>query len=425
LIALVAALTISTGVCFSALLWRSVLTPLGVYSAVWSITLIASAAAPLFGINLFPISESVWLAIVFGWFFFLTGCLAGATSFTSAAPRTAMPIRRPHRLRRTIAMTATLGSLGVAVKWILLVRRFGGLSSAINNIGIVKVTSVATGERAYPAVLDVLVFFLFPAVALTAVGLANGLKGLRKWIICEIALLVLNDFAFASRGTSVDAILLACLSYALALPKQARRFRPKTLVFGAASAFSFLIVLEAAHAVREGIQFDSAKYVATALLNPYYYLVGPLPAWSKVRVSTLGNGYPAAYALGGVYRGLQVCTSALGLNFGWKTPPKPYVAIPLEFNTYPQLCLLEADFGIVGAQAVMFILGLSFTVVHQVYTRQRTAMIVMIEASLLTYLVITPRDIMSFWMSFWFVLIAGPLLAYGLDRSAAEQTAQA
>jgi oligosaccharide repeat unit polymerase len=423
-IALTAALIILTGVFLSASLWRSVLTPLGVYSGVWSITLIASAAAPLFGIVLYPVSEGVWLTIIFGWVFFLAGCVAAAGFAPNSTKLRIVTIARPRRLRRTVAKTVALGSLGVSVKWILLVRRFGGFSSAINNIGIVKVTSIATGERAYPAILDVLVFFLFLAVAFTAVGLANGIRSFRKWIIFEIALLVLNDFAFASRGTSVDAILLACLVYATELPRQARRFRLRTFVIGIVSVFSFLIVLEAAHAVREGIQFDSAKYVSNALLNPYFYLVGPLPAWSKIRVSRLGNGYPVAYALGGFYRGLDVCASVVGISFGWKTPPKPYVRIPMEFNTYPQLCLLEADFGIVGAQAVMFILGLWFTAVHQVCIHRRTVMTVIVEALLLTYLVITPRDIMSFWMSFWFLLTAGPLLAYRLDRSAAERETQ-
>jgi oligosaccharide repeat unit polymerase len=145
-------------------------------------------------------------------------------------------------------------------------------------------------------------------------------------------------------------------------------------------------------------------YVREAFRGFYLYITGPLVAFSQIfEIGSLSK-YFGAYTFGGIYRLINILENVIGLSDMFESPPKPYMFIPQPFNTYPHLWFFYSDFGFAGTLITMWIMGWFFSYIYLKYRLRKTLSLLIVNILLFDYLLITPRDTATFWISFWFTL---------------------
>jgi oligosaccharide repeat unit polymerase len=400
-------------------------SPLSVYCVTWMGVLF------LLSLNLLgykSTSPEAWQLIWLSHVAFILGCISPAM-----LPRRASTIARrstslrsklgsqQQGLKKFIMAFICLGVLGVLSKWFILLKTLGSFTQIIQNLGTLRLQYVA-GDFAFPFWSDLLVFFLFPGMILAGILLSFDRRYWR-WVLCLLGLLFLNDMSTASRGTAMHGFLLLGNTYLLSILGSTHILRGKMirrwlLVFS--GAIGLLVILNLMRFIREhpeGI-VDFTSFLLDAFKLGYLYLTAPIPAFGKIlQQGSLSQGF-GAYTFAGLYRAFNLLSGVIGIGkFFPPLPPRPYVFIPQPFNTFPYMWYLYSDFGIGGVLLAPYALGWISAILFLKY-RATHRLIPLITLSVIyTYLVMTPRDTMTIWISFWFELAVASCCAIYLERS--------
>lgn len=420
-VALMVGLVIIMGVFLSLIAFRTIFSPLGIYSLVWGIIIFLFSLHQFVGFDYVDIRLEVWILIFLGWLVYTSACLTVAIIPRKKTNGYFNPsFLNPSFLitmNRWIRLFTIIGGFGIGIKWIILFYLFGGLSNIIGNLGNIRL-QMLRGEFVFPWIIDFLVFFLFPALIFVSI-LATKYRSYFKWIIIITIALYMNDFALASRGTAMYGFLLAFSAYLLAgLGTSTETLLIKRSLYFVIGGVVLILILNLSRVVREGLMHLGLwTYIADTFHGLYLYATGPLPAFSQIfDIGTLSQ-YFGAYTFGGIYRLINVLTHAIGLGNVFPIPPKPYMMIPQPFNTYPHLWFFYSDFGFLGTLVIMWILGFLFSYTYLKYRTKKRLSLLVDNILLFTYLLYTPRDTMTFWVSFWFTFVVSWVIAKFVERS--------
>lgn len=396
----------------SKLLFSTYFSPLIVHTGLWAIVLFLFSLNSFFGYHYVSISTEAWQLIWLSQIAFLLGCLPASLLHRKSLRITNRNFNSSlHSLKRPLAklivLFISIGSLGVLIKWFVLLRLFGSPHNVIANLGNLRLEYLE-GQFAFPVWIDFLTFFIFPA--LLFMGILLPMASLNwLWVGFALGLLFLNDMSIASRGTTMHGFLLLVNAYLLSLLGNPRlKFKRLLSRRWALISVCFVIVFTALNSMRfirerppEIVNFIT--FLEDAFKGGYLYLTGPIPAFSEIlKLEPTGTGF-GSHSFGGLYRlGNKVfeliCMNQVFPQF----TSRPYVFIPQPFNSYPYLWYIYADFGILGVLFVPYTLGWisSLTFLHYRANGLLTPLIV--SSLIFVYLEITPRDAATNWISFWF-----------------------
>ncbi|MER3448114.1 MAG: hypothetical protein C4291_15405 [Candidatus Dadabacteria bacterium] len=404
-----------TGATISLGLFRSVVTPVGVYAFVWAAVLLATSIHPLVGIDYIPIMPDTWALVLAASFAYMLGCTTGGllNLRRSRCPLSNSSALANNRVRDIGRILVATSVSAVGAKWFILVHTFGSVSTVLTNIGDIRL-AILQGSFRFPIFTDVLVVLLFPGLVALSTFTPPIWSRDFVWIFVGLVTLLINDLASASRGTSFHGLLLVVLTYMLI--KYYYRQRDdiwRWLVIGGwmclGMAFAFL-ALNVIRMLREGLELTFENYIRDALFGLYLYTTGPTVACNEVLHSDVLKPYLGAYTLGGLYRIINIVSSSL---LGMSVVPdidKPYVFIPYPFNSYAYFCLVYADLGVVGAVVVPWLMGSLACYAWGRYRARPSWGWLVANVTAFAWIVLSPRDTMTFWISFWSTLVIGWLM---------------
>lgn len=205
---------IIAGTLLSAIVFRTLFSPLGIYSLVWGSLILLFSIHRFLRFNYVSIRPEIWFLIFLTWFVYMPGCLSVAIAPKKKNSRNnSFSLSFPGSFTYWIKLFTIIGGFGVAFKWIILIRLFGSLPCVIHNLGYVR-GEMLEGSFAFSIAVDFLVFFLFPAMIFASILATRNRKHF-KWIVIILALLFLNDLSLAGRGTAVHGFILAFSAYFL------------------------------------------------------------------------------------------------------------------------------------------------------------------------------------------------------------------
>lgn len=401
----------------SARLYRTLYSPLGLYAAAWAALVALYLIQGVLGFDFIAVRPWAWFIVIVSTVAFSLGSLVGTgLSFSSARESRESQLdlsHLPDRLPPILYLFVALGVLAIAIKWSILLDMYGSVPNAIANVGALRARAVR-GEFSYPVVTRILVLFLYPPL-LFATVLIRKRRRYVAVVLGLLFLLFLDDLSIAARGHTAFGFSLVAIGYLLTVlvdPKGSIR-ESVGKVIGATTVA--LVGMNIILVIRTNFDGGPAATVLAIARLIYRYAVGPLPAFSWVLPEGSLSGYPGAYTFGGLFRMFNQLTGvALGTQF-FPRPPKPTAQIPLGFNSYPHLWALYSDFGFVGMGLLLCGLGVVSAYAYSRLLDSPTLLTHVATALLLVLIVWTPRDVTTFWVSYWVLLILTVPIAYLYD----------
>ena len=401
----------------SVYLYRTVYSPLGLYAAAWGMLVILYLTQGLFGFDFIAVRPWAWFIMIVSVVAFSIGSVIGTGMSATSQKKGTDPrpdlTHLPERLPLVMYLFVALGIIAIVIKWWILIDMFGSVPQAITNIGTVRARAVR-GEFSYPVVSRILVLLLFPPL-LYATFLCRKNRRYVALVFALLALLFFDDLSIAARGHTAFGFSIVAVGYLLTVvidPDGSVRWSVGKVI---ASTILALLSMNLIFAIRSGFQAGLTEYVLVSFKSVYRYAVGPLPAFSWILPERSLSGYPGAYTFGGLYRILNHLTSPLLETQLFPRPPKPDAQIPLGFNTFPHLWALYSDFGFIGMLVLLCGLGAVSAYTYVRLLTNPTLLTHVATALILVFIVWTPRDVTTFWVSYWVVLITGIGIAYFHD----------
>lgn len=410
---IVCLLTVGT----SKVLYQTVFSPLGVYAAAWGGLIFLYQMDWVIGFQFIAVSPLAWFVVIASVVVFAFGSILGTglvSERMGAAYNDSFNLEHlPDRLPPILYLFAFLGIIGVLVKWIILLEMFGSVSNAVANVGTLRAQAVS-GEFSYPVVTRILVLFLFPPLLFVTLLYRKNNRYLGL-IFGLLFILFLDDLSIAARGHTVFGFTIVAMGYLLTGLADPEINLRKSVAKIAVATIGLLLSVNVIFAIRSGFDAGFYGYLMATFRTIYRYAAGPLPAFSWVLSKESLSGYPGAYTFGGLYRILNYLTSPVLAIEPFSRPPKPDAQIPNGFNTFPHLWALYSDFGFVGALTALFTFGGLSGYVYSRFLTNPNLMTHVASVMMLLFAVWSPRDITTFWVSFWVLLSLALVVAYTVD----------
>lgn len=338
------ALGILTGtallVAVSYLRFRDALYPTVIHAGIWGTVLFLYCLSTE---SFLPLSDKTLFIFLSGMVAFAMGCYLATWNFKYSRCTSAMP-PIPRTLFLDILFWVDLALLPVACIYAWQLARSGPTSSLLINLRMLESTgSSGTFIWNYLAVFSI----ICSGLKLLAIDIAkkrSGRLGFAVSVLVAIAYCVLNT------GRSLFFLLLIFLG---GIAIVSRKVGPrKVLIYTTASGLSVFVLLALILGKGGNLQASFADNISSLLDTFRIYLLGPLPTFD------IFVRHHESLRLGdNVFRTLWAATDKLGLE----TPALPvvheFVNVPYASNVYTVYRPYFDDFGLIGAVAVQFILG--------------------------------------------------------------------
>lgn len=392
-------------VLFSITAQKSIYSPLGTYSVIWLVVAILFANQEKFGYSYIAVSEETWALLILATVGFAFGVLIAMHVSKSKRQERRDPPYFDHQFIGTLTIIlGFLGGVGVIYKWYILITRFGGLNNAISSIPQVRI-EIITGAFAFPLPAQLLSNLLLPA-ALFAGGLAATKKKHIITLFIILLLLGISDIAVGGRGDTFHGILISGNSFLLGTAARYSWIRARVAAIGVVLvSFGMLIGVSVVRVLRGGVAAKSIpSFIISTFRSLYHYLVGPIPAMSVILRIQDPSTHFAAYTLGGLYRPIRMALSKAGFNV-LTAPPKPYMDIPMGFNSYPYAYLLYSDFGVLGMIMAAALIGGISTMAYINYLRFPSVTALYLTSLFMTLVIYSPRDLTTFWFTTFIMVV--------------------
>jgi oligosaccharide repeat unit polymerase len=307
-----------------------------------------------------------------------------------------------------------LGTIGIVIKWGILLDMYETVPRAVSNVNVVRARAVR-GEFSYPTVSRILVLFLFPSLLFTTF-LSRKRPRYLSVVLYVLFLLFLDDLSIAARGHTAFGFSIVAVGYLVTVvadPDGSLRNNVKLMIGATILA---LLSINLIFAIRSGFDGSVISYILVSFKSIYRYAVGPLPAFSWILPQRSLSGYPGAYTFGGAYRIINYLAEPILAIKPFPRPPKPDARIPLGFNTFPHLWALYSDFGLAGMLGLLFGFGALSSYIYSHFLAKPTLLNHVVISNTLIFIVWTPRDVTTFWVSYWVTLLASVFIAYFIDN---------
>jgi oligosaccharide repeat unit polymerase len=260
-----------------------------------------------------------------------------------------------------------------------------------------------------------LVLFLFPSLLFSTL-LSRKKPRYLAVVFGVLFLLFLDDLSIAARGHTAFGFSIVAVAYLVTVvadPKGSLRNNIK-LMFGV--IILALLCINFIFAIRSGFDGGIISYILVSFKSIYRYAVGPLPAFSWILPQQSLSGYPGAYTFGGLYRIINYLLEPILATKPFPRPVKPDAKIPLGFNTFPHLWAFYSDFGLAGTFGLLCGFGALTSYIYSRFLAEPTLLNHMIISNTLIFIAWTPRDVTTFWVSYWVTLLVSGLIAYLIDN---------
>lgn len=301
--------------------------------------------------------------------------------------------------------------VSVLVKLFLILRTIG-LTSILFNLGTIRYAYLS-GTFSVPIVIRISELFNFPLFTINmiytrftegkrrrylrlntiffflAIALSDILIGARSQIAFAIALIISNELIYRT----IDFLKLGYGSH--------RTSRNFVLFFGMILFFLFSLFVN--------IQREQFA-ISVALEQLVTYVVGPLVATvvlfsnqiQDIFGSTLGY-----YTFGGILRfffeNSRMVSIKIPTDFGYTLI---YKSLDYGFNSYTAFSYFYSDFGLLSLFYLFFV-GIFISTMFRSFIRLPTVEVYFINVMTLSFLILSFRDLITKWISFWVLLIFG------------------
>lgn len=396
--------------------------PISIYSVIWG-GMLGLHEMKLIG---YPdLRVSTWLLVFGSWGLFVLGSATGllSTKAYSVKESTDELQLDEHSLARVIFVLCAVGSIAVAQHWLVLIRSFGSVTSAL-ILGNIVYHARIRGE--IPGMMPYVADLVLAAVCLSGVYLRQT-KKINLVVIIPLILESIEAAAWMGRAKILIAGVLIFSAYSFAPGGRPREKRSRkgrwVLVASIAVVLAMLIgATEGIRALRnnnEGFyyasptlrQFKKVPFLAPSI---YVYTSGTVAVLNKfLQYEAVGKGekmYFGANTFAPIYR---VVSKIFG-GGDYVSTYQTFYTVPIDLNTGTYLRELYSDFGEVGALIVPYFLAFLVTVLWVDNRRKPRLWKVVVLAHLFVYIVFSFDMEASrwgyWWDSFIFTLLVIPFI---------------
>ncbi len=396
--------------------------PVTLYSAIWGGML---GLHEMKLISYPDMRVSTWLLVFGSWGLFILGSatsLISTKAYSLTVSRDELQLDERSLARVILAMSA-VGSIAVAQHWLVLIRNFGSLTSAL-ILGNIVYHARIRGE--IPGMMPYVADLVLAAVCLSGVYLRQT-KKINLVVIIPLVIESIEAAAWMGRAKILIAGILIFSAYSFAPGRRPKEKRSKkgrwAVVLSIVVVFGIIIgATEGIRALRqnnEGFfyasptlrQFKKVPFLAPSI---YVYASGTVAVLNKfLQYEAVGQGEKMYFGANTFAPLFRVVSKVFG-GGDYVSDYQYFYTVPIDLNTGTYLRELYSDFGEIGALLGPYVLGFLVTVLWVENKRKPKLWKVIVLAHLFVYIIFTFDMEASRWGYWWdslfFSLLAMPLI---------------